>query len=272
MVPLLFLDPASPIGRRTSQASAFQNEAPAPPMGRSCQRMLTEAGVAPLLLKSRSPHPPASAGTFSLWEKEDRANSHPLRNPAHHLRHHIAQGRVQSRHSARRIRCCSDARSKNLCCLDPPTALMNELSGDFDHRLPAHNINFKTPQLRCQRIVGRQARVRPCNGLQETRILETLHQPCLHQPWQALAPLRAAQSGNGLWCGPHQNTVAIKRRTRDRFSNQQLPARCPRNTHRIKRRQIERLNRCRPASSQAQAKRGHHRAKRSASRNRFGIK
>ena len=32
--------------------------------------MLTEAGVAPLLLESRSPHPAASAATFSLWEKD----------------------------------------------------------------------------------------------------------------------------------------------------------------------------------------------------------
>ena len=32
--------------------------------------MLTEEGVGPLTTKARSPHPPASAGTFSLWEKE----------------------------------------------------------------------------------------------------------------------------------------------------------------------------------------------------------
>ena len=40
--------------------------------------MLTEAGVAPLLLESRSPHPTASAATFSLWGKDVA--------PAHHLK------------------------------------------------------------------------------------------------------------------------------------------------------------------------------------------
>jgi len=32
--------------------------------------MLTEKGLRALTTETRSPHPPASAGTFSQWEKE----------------------------------------------------------------------------------------------------------------------------------------------------------------------------------------------------------